>query len=60
MESIKKTPTPYCPLMSAGKDVDMICTKERCAWWVPSIKKCSVYLLAYDALLNVNERQKRQ
>lgn len=48
---------PFCPLMSAGSDIDKVCTQERCAWYVPSVKKCSVYMLAYDALLNVNQKQ---
>ena len=49
---------PFCPLMSAGSDIDKVCTSERCAWYVPSIKKCSVYMLAYNALLDVTAKQK--
>ena len=49
---------PFCPLMSAGSDIDKVCTLERCAWYVPSIKKCSVYMLAYNALLDVTAKQK--
>lgn len=52
-----KRPIPFCPLMSAGKDVDMVCTQDRCAWYIPNIKKCSVYITAYNALLDANSKQ---
>ena len=28
---------PFCPLMSAGSDIDKVCTLDRCAWFVPSV-----------------------
>ena len=49
---------PFCPLMSAGSDIDKVCTSESCAWFIPSIKKCSVYMLAYNALQQTTARQK--
>ena len=49
---------PSCPLVSIGTGIDMVCSQNKCAWYVPSVKKCSVYLLAYDALLSANEKQK--
>jgi hypothetical protein len=49
---------PFCPLMSVGTNIDMVCTQERCAWYIPSVKKCSMYMLAYNALLETNARQK--
>ena len=49
---------PYCPLMSAGSDIDKVCTLESCAWYLPSVRKCSMYMLAYNALLETNARQK--
>ncbi|MBP3925248.1 hypothetical protein J6E39_08435 [bacterium] len=49
---------PFCPIMSIGSNIDMVCTQERCAWYVPSVKKCSMYLLAYNALLDANSKQK--
>lgn len=49
---------PFCPLMSAGSDIDKVCTLERCAWYVTSIKKCSIYLLGHNALLDVTQKQK--
>ena len=49
---------PYCPLMTAGSDLDKVCTLESCAWYLPSVRKCSIYMLAYNALLETNARQK--
>ncbi|MBQ2611584.1 hypothetical protein IJF81_04245 [bacterium] len=60
MEQSKNMPTPFCPLMSAGSDIDMICTKDRCAWYISSVKKCSVYMIAYDALLDANAKSKKK
>lgn len=51
---------PFCPLMSAGSDIDKVCTLERCAWYVPSVKKCSMYMLAYNALLDTTEKQAKK
>ena len=48
---------PFCPLMSAGSDIDKVCTLDRCAWFVPSVKKCSMYMLAYNALLETTAKQ---
>lgn len=47
-----------CPLTSIGTGIDMVCPGDKCAWYVPNVKKCAMYLLAYDALLSVNEKQK--
>lgn len=47
-----------CPLTSIGTGIDMVCPGEKCAWYVPSVKKCAMYLMAYDALLNANAKQK--
>lgn len=49
---------PLCPLMSAGAEIDRVCTQERCAWYMLNVKKCSMYLLAYNALQESTERQK--
>ncbi len=49
---------PACPLISIGSGIDMVCSQTRCAWYVPSVQKCSMYLLAYNALLEANEKQK--
>jgi len=55
--TVDKKEIPFCPLMSAGSDIDMVCTQERCAWYIPTVKKCSMYLLAYNALLDANSKQ---
>ncbi|MDR1168604.1 MAG: hypothetical protein LBK53_06945 [Heliobacteriaceae bacterium] len=49
-----------CPLMSVGSGVDMVCIQDKCAWYVPSMKKCSVYMIAYNALLEASARQSKQ
>ncbi len=49
---------PFCPLMSVSSDYEKVCTQESCAWYLPSVKKCSVYMLAYNALLDTNAKQK--
>ena len=51
---------PFCPLMTAGSDIDKVCTQERCAWYIPNVKKCSMYMLAYNALQETTLRQKKQ
>lgn len=50
---------PYCPLMSAGKDMEVICAQERCAWYLKNYKLCSVYMLAHNAALDVQSKQKK-
>lgn len=47
-----------CPLLSVGTGIDMVCTQNKCAWYVPNVKKCSMYLMAYNALLDANQKQK--
>ena len=55
--AIKKD-IPFCPVLSVGSaGIDMVCTQERCAWYIPSVKKCSLYIMAYNALLAANSRQ---
>ena len=50
----------FCPLMSVGTNVEMVCIEDRCAWYLQSVKKCSVYMNAYNALLDVTEKQKNK
>ena len=50
---------PKCPLLSVGTGIDMVCAQTQCAWYVPSVKKCSMYLLGYNALLDANQQQKK-
>ena len=53
-----KNDIPVCPLISIGSGIDMVCSQQKCAWYVPSVQKCSMYLLAYNALLDANQKQK--
>lgn len=49
---------PMCPLISINTGIDMVCSQNRCAWYLPNVKKCSVYMIAYDSMQNINERQR--
>ena len=49
----------FCPLMSVGAGVDMVCIEDKCAWFLQSVKKCSVYMTAYNSLLDVQVKQKK-
>ena len=51
------TSMTICPLLSAGSDIDMICLKEKCAWYMKNYKTCSVYILAHNAALDIKEKQ---
>ena len=51
---------PICPLMSAGNDIQVLCSQDKCAWYMKSYKTCSVYLLAHDAALNIKEKQAKK
>lgn len=50
---------PICPLMSAGNDIQVVCSQERCAWYMKNYKTCSVYLLAHNAVLDIKEKQSK-
>ena len=56
----QKKDNPFCPVLSIGTGIDMVCTQERCSWYIPSVKKCSMYIMAYNALLSANSRQAAQ
>ena len=47
---------PYCPLMSAGNDLSVICSQERCAWYMKGTKSCAVYILAHKAALDIKKQ----
>ena len=51
----QKKDIPYCPVLSIGTGIDMVCTQEHCSWYIPSVKKCSIYIMAYNALLSANK-----
>ena len=46
--------------MSAGADFEKVCTQEACAWYLKSYKICSIYMLAHNAALDVQTKQKKQ
>ena len=54
---IDRKEIPFCPLMSAGCDIEKVCTQERCAWYMTSTKKCVMYILGYNSLLEANSKQ---
>ena len=56
----QKKDIPFWPVLSIGTGIDMVCTQERCSWYIPSVKKCSMYIMAYNALLSANSRQAAQ
>ena len=51
---------PYCPLMSAGKDIDAVCTLDRCAWYLKSYKLCSIHVMAHNAALEIQAKQSKK
>lgn len=52
-----KNELQVCPLMSVGAQTDMVCVQERCAWYIASTKKCSMYVMGYNALLEAGAKQ---
>ena len=53
-----KIDIPMCPLTSIGSGIDMVCSENKCAWYMPNVKKCAVYVLGYNALLDANKKQR--
>lgn len=51
---------PYCPLMSAGSTIEIVCTQDRCAWYLKNYKMCSVYVMAHNAALEVQAKQSKK
>ncbi len=47
---------PVCPLISVGTGIDMVCSQTKCAWYVPNVQKCAVYLMAYNSLIDINAK----
>lgn len=48
---------PYCPLMSAGRDHEIVCSQERCAWYLKKYKMCSMYIVAHNAAMDIQAKQ---
>ena len=51
---------PYCPLMSAGNSIEIVCTQERCAWYLKNYKMCSMYVIAHNAALDIAGKQPKK
>lgn len=51
---------PYCPLMSAGNTVEVVCAQERCAWYLKNYKMCSMYVVAHNAALEIQAKQSKK
>ena len=49
--------TPYCPLLSIGKDVPVLCQEELCMWYVKQLKLCAITVTAYANALNLQMPQ---
>lgn len=47
---------PVCPLMSAGNEIPVICVQDRCAWYLSNLKKCSMYVVGHNAMLDVKSK----
>lgn len=50
----------YCPLMSAGQSIEIVCAQERCAWYLRNYKMCAAYILAHNAALDIQEKQNKK
>jgi len=50
------TSIPYCPVMSAGCDIPVVCTQDRCAWYLKGAKACSIYVLAHKSALDIKQQ----
>ena len=49
--------TPYCPLLSIGKEVPVLCQEELCMWYVKQLKLCALTVTAYANALNLQMPQ---
>ncbi len=48
---------PLCPLMSVGSQVEIVCMQENCAWYMKNHKLCSVFVMAHNAMLDIQGKQ---
>ena len=44
---------PYCPLLSIGKDIPVLCQEDLCMWYVKQLKLCSLTVMAYSQALEL-------
>lgn len=45
--------TPYCPLLSIGKDIPVKCQEELCMFYVKQLKLCSITVIGYANALGI-------
>ncbi len=50
------TGIPVCPLMSAGNEIPIICTQDRCAWYIANLKKCAMYVIGHNEMLELKKK----
>ena len=43
--------------MSAGNDIPIVCSQEKCAWYMKGAKTCAVYIIAHKSILDIKEKQ---
>ena len=48
---------PLCPLMSVDSQVEIVCMQENCAWYMKNHKLCSVFVMAHNAMLDIQGKQ---
>ncbi len=49
-----------CPLMSAGHTIEVLCSQESCAWYIKNYKMCSMHVIAHNAALEVQAKQRKK
>lgn len=50
----------FCPLMSAGNSIEIVCRQERCAWYLKNYKMCSMYVVAHNAAMDIQSKQSKK
>jgi len=53
----EKNSVLICPLLSINSDSEQICRQENCAWFLRNYKVCATYMLAHNAMLDVQVKQ---
>lgn len=46
-----------CPLLSVSNEKPVMCLEEDCAFYLKSYKACSVYVMAYNAAMDIKKKQ---
>jgi len=46
-----------CPVLSSNNEKPNMCLEEDCAFYLKSYKACSVYVIAYNAALEIKKKQ---